>query len=104
MRNYGLIFVHAACAVVLLAGACSHPTKGKLQGTWRSRDGSGKLTITDKGFSIDDTEVEDYFVRKDTIFTSYQGNQPYTCFVVQKLDDHYLKLMGPDSVAMEYKR
>jgi len=104
MRNYALIFVHAACALTLLAGACSHPAKGKLQGTWRSRDGSGKLTITDKGFSIDDTEVEDYFVRKDTIFTSYQGNQPYTCFVVQKLDDHYLKLMGPDSVAMEYKR
>jgi len=24
--------------------------------------------------------------------------------VVQKLDDHYLKLMGPDSVAVEYSR
>jgi hypothetical protein len=104
MKKYALIFVHIAFLTVLLAGACSHPVKNKLQGTWRSRDGSSKLKITDKGFSIDDTEVEDYFIRRDTIFTSFQGNLPYTCFVVQKLDDHYLRLLGPDSVAMEFRR
>ncbi len=55
---------------------------------------------------MDDGEAiaEDYFVKGDTVFTSFQGNQPYTAFVVQKLDEHYLKLMGPDSVAVEYSR
>ena len=55
---------------------------------------------------MDDGEAiaEDYFVKQDTIFTSFEGNKPYTAFVVQKLDEHSLKLMGPDSVAVEYSR
>lgn len=107
MKNYfALIFVHAVGALVLLTVACSNPAKNKLQGQWRSKDGAVKLNITDKSFVMDDGEAvaEDYFIKNDTIFTSYQGNLPYTSYVVQKLDDHYLKLMGPDSVAMEYSR
>jgi hypothetical protein len=106
MKKYALIFVHVAGAFVLLAGACSNPVKSKLKGNWRSNDGVTKLNITDKEFTLDDGEAiaEDYFIKGDTIFTSFQGNQPYTSFVVQKLDDHYLKLMGPDSVAMEYTK
>ena len=106
MKKYALIFVHVACAFVLLIVACSGPVKNKIQGKWRSKDGVTKLNITEKGFALDDGEAiaEDYFMKGDTIFTSFQGNQPYTNFVVQKLDDHYLKLMGPDSVAMEYSR
>jgi hypothetical protein len=95
MKKLALIFI-----------ACSNPVKNKLQGKWHSKDGNTKLNITDKGFIMDDGEAitEDYFLKGDTIFTSFQGNQPYTGFVVQKLDDHYLKLLGPDSVAMEFSR
>ena len=55
---------------------------------------------------MDDGEAiaEDYFMKGDTIYTSFEGNQPYTSFIIQKLDDHHLKLIGPDSVAMEYSR
>ncbi|SHN19166.1 hypothetical protein [Mucilaginibacter sp. OK098] len=106
MNKYALTFVHVACALVLLIVACSGPAKNKLQGSWKSKDGATKLKITDKGFIMDDGEAiaEDYFVKGDTIFTSFEGNKPYTTFLVQKLDDHYLKLMGPDSVAMEFSR
>ena len=106
MNKYALIFVHVACASVLFTMACSNPVKNKLKGGWRSKDGAIKLNITENNFTMDDGEAvaEDYFIKDDTIFTSYQGNQPYTGFVVQQLDDHYLKLMGPDSVAVEYSR
>jgi hypothetical protein len=106
MKKIPLIFVHAAVALVLIIGACSSPVKNKIKGKWRSRDGATKLYITDKDFTLDDGEAipEDYFVKGDTIFTSFQGNQPYTNFVVQRLTDHYLTLMGPDSVSVEYSR
>ena len=98
--------LYLACAVALFGIACSNSQKNKLQGTWKSKDGSVKLKITDRSFIMDDGEAiaEDYIVKGDTVLTSFQGNQPYTAFVVQKLDDHYLKLMGPDSVAVEYSR
>ena len=106
MKMYSLILVHLACAFVLFAAACSNPVKNKLKGNWHSTDGAVKLNITEQEFTMDDGEAiaEDYFIKGDTIFTSFQGNQPYTSFVVQQLDDHYLKLMGPDSVAVEYSR
>ncbi len=98
--------MHLACAAILAAAACSNPLKNKLQGKWRSTDGAVKLSITDKSFTMDDGEAiaEDYFVKGDTLFTSFEGNEPYTAFVVQKLDAHHLKLMGPDSVAVDYTR
>jgi hypothetical protein len=106
MKKYALIFVHVACASVLLIVACSNPTKSRLKGNWKSKDGSITLNITDKDFTMDDGNAiaEDYFIKGDTIFTSFQGNQPYTKFAIQTIDDHSLKLMGPDSVAVEYSR
>jgi len=106
MKKVALIVIHLACASVLVTAACSNPAKSKLKGNWKSKDGSVKLQITDKNFTMDDGESidEDYFVKDDTIFTSFQGNQPYTSFVIQKIDDHSLQLMGPDSVAVEYNR
>ena len=106
MKRYALTSVHVAFAFLLLAGACSNPVKSKLKGNWHSNDGVTKLVITEKQFTMDDGEAiaEDYFIKGDTIFTSFEGNQPYTTFIIQRLDEHYLKLMGPDSVATEYKR
>jgi len=48
--------------------------------------------------------AEDYFVKGDTIYSSFQGNQPYSKFVIQKLDDHNLKLLSPDSTIMEFTK
>ena len=106
MNKYILILVHIATAAILVTAACSSPGQNKLQGQWKAKDGSVKLKITDKSFTMDDGEpiAEDYFTKGDTVFTSFQGNQPYTTFVIQKLDDHTLKLMGPDSVAVEYTK
>ena len=106
MKRYALVFVHVGFAFVVLAGACSNPVKSKLKGNWRSKDGVTKLNITDKEFTLDDGEAiaEDYFIKGDTIFTSFQGNQPYTKFIIEKMDEKYLKLMGPDSLATEYSR
>ena len=104
MKKTALVLVHLVCAFVLISGACKGPSNSKLKGTWRSGDGSRKLNITDKTFAIDGDEAEDYFVKGDTVFTSYQGNLPYTTYLIQKLDDHSLKLMMPDSVAVEYNR
>jgi hypothetical protein len=106
MKKYALIFVHVACASILVLVACSDPVNTKIQGNWHAKDGVTRLNITGKDFIMDDGEAiaEDYFMKGDTIYTSFEGNQPYTNFVVQKLDDHYLNLMGPDSVVMEYSR
>ena len=106
MKKYALIFVHVACASILLIVACTSPVKSKLKGNWHSKDGVTKLKITEKDFTVDDGEsiAEDYVVKGDTIYTSLAGNQPNTNFVVQQVDDHNLKLMDADSVATEYSR
>ncbi len=106
MNKFALIFMHFICASVLLIVACSNRTPNKFMGTWHTKNGEIKLKITDKAFTLDEGQAiaEEYFIKGDTIFTSFEGNQPYTGFVVQKVDEHYLKLMGPDSVAMEYIR
>ncbi|ASU32871.1 hypothetical protein [Mucilaginibacter xinganensis] len=107
MKKYALILIHLSCAFALFWAACtSNASNNKLQGKWQSKDGSTKLKITDKSFTMDDGEAiaEDYFIKGDTIFTSFEGNKPYTAFLIQKLDDHYLKLMGPDSVAIEFNK
>jgi len=100
------LLFYSTYATALLLTACSNSGKSKLKGNWRSKDGTVKLRVTDKQFTTNDGEAitEDYFVKGDTLYTSFQGNQPYTKFIIQKLDDHILKLMGPDSVAVEYKR
>jgi hypothetical protein len=98
--------------VLLLVSACSHPNSGggsgdgRLQGDWKLKDGDTKLKITKKKFAMDSDlqYAEDYFVKGDTIYSSFQGNQPYSKFVIQKLDDHNLKLLSPDSTIMEFTK
>ncbi|MBD1392765.1 hypothetical protein [Mucilaginibacter glaciei] len=108
MKNLTIINL-SACLFVLAAAACTSnsgkQTNPKLPGTWKSKDGVTVLKITDKQFTLEDGAApvaEDYFIKGDTIFTSFEGNQPYTKFVIQKLDDHSMKLMFPDSVAIEF--
>lgn len=104
MKKYILLVTYVV--YIFLLPGCSNPAKRKLKGNWHAKDGVTKLNITEQDFTLDDGEAiaEDYFIKGDTIFTSFKGNQPYTSFIVQKLDEHYLKLMGPDSVAVEYSR
>lgn len=96
--------------VLLLLSACSNSNPGsgdgRLQGDWKLKDGDIKLKITKKKFAMDSDlqYAEDYFVKGDTIFSSFQGNQPYSKFVIQKLDDHNLKLLSPDSTVMEFTK
>ena len=74
MKNLALIFVHVASAAVLMVVACSDPVKSKIQGKWISKDGHTKMQITEKQITMDNDGVipEDYFVKGDTIYTSYQ--------------------------------
>jgi biopolymer transport protein ExbD len=108
MKKHLLIFFSVITAVIVLAIACNNPTteKKNLQGQWKSKDGSTKLTINKKQFIMDmDSPIpEDYFVKGDTIFTSFEGNQPYTKFIIQKLDEHNMNLLYPDSVSVEFIR
>jgi hypothetical protein len=106
MKNYLLAFLHIACACILLSAACSDTGQSKLKGKWHTKDNSTRLEITDKQFIITEGEpvAEDYFVKGDSIFTSFEGNQPYTRFVIQNLDEHNLKLLYPDSVTVEFSR
>jgi hypothetical protein len=115
MRKYASILFRQGIAfslvwILLSLSACSHPNPGsgdnRLQGDWKLRDGDTKLKITSKKFAMDSDlqYAEDYFVKGDTIFSSFQGNQPYSKFVIQKLDDHNLKLLSPDSTVMEFTK
>ncbi len=106
MKTLALIFIHVVIAAILVTASCSGPVKGKLKGEWRSKDGQTILSITNKQFTMnsDSPVPEDYFLKDDTIYTSFEGNQPYSKFVVVKLDEHQLKLMYPDSSLMEFSR
>jgi len=106
MKNTLLLLVHVVCALVLISAACSKTPKSNLKGKWHTQDGT-KLEITGKQFIMNEegTPVaEDYFIKGDTIFTSFEGSQPYSKFVIQKMDDKNLKLLYPDSVSVEFVR
>jgi len=106
MKTFFLIFIHFFSAILLFAGSCSHKGNVKVRGEWHTKDNGTKLKITADKFTEDtgaDVPVtEDYFMKGDTIFTSYQGSQPYTKFVVQKVDEHTLNLLYPDSVSIAF--
>ncbi|TWR28392.1 hypothetical protein FPZ42_04015 [Mucilaginibacter achroorhodeus] len=109
MKTFALVFIHVTGAVLGMS-ACHTNTKTdkRLHGTWKSKDGAITLKITDKQFTMADGEApipEDYFMKADTIFTSFEGNQPYTKFVIKKLDDRSLSLVMPDdTVAVEFSK
>lgn len=111
MKNLSLFPVYLVCMIIMAIAACngnaSKPSNPKLHGTWKSKDGATVLKITNKKFTLEDggTPVtEDYFMTGDTILTSFEGNQPYTKFVVQKLENNNMKLLFPDSVTIEFSR
>ena len=106
MGTYFLILIHVACALALVLESCSKPIGKKIKGEWKAKNEGTTLNITDKQFAMDSdiTMAEDYFVKGDTIFTSFEGNQPYSKFIVQQLDEHNLKLLSPDSIVMEFTR
>ena len=106
MKTYMLIIIHAIFGAVLIITACSGSKAGKIKGEWRSKDDKTLLKITGKQFTMDsDSPVaEDYFMKGDTIFTSFEGNLPYTKFVVKEVDEHQLKLLYPDSLMVEFTK
>lgn len=101
-KNSTLAFMIMA----LLDIACSHPANKNIQGTWKAKSGTGQLIINKTKFVLDTDEglAEDYFVKGDTIFTSFEGNLPYSKFVIQEIDDHNLQLLSPDSAVMQFTR
>ena len=106
MKNNTLVVVYTLIALVFTA-CTSNPVNRKLEGTWQSKDRATKLIITDKGFTTEEDGkpvTEDYFVKKDTIYTSYEGSRPYTTFYIKNLDDHKLILLYPDSDVVEFSR
>jgi hypothetical protein len=106
MKTYALILIHVACAAILFTASCSSPVNNKLKGEWHSMDGATILKITNKAFTLDsDSPIpEDYFVKRDTIYTSFEGSLPYTKFVIRHIDEHQLKLEYPDSALVVFNR
>lgn len=86
--------------------ACSGSTHSKIKGNWHSKDGSIKLKITNKQFitNNDTSAAEDYKIQEDTIYTSFQGNQPPTRLVIEQLDNSSMRLQYPDSVSIDFTR
>jgi hypothetical protein len=106
MKPASLLPVALLGVVMLFAIACTnHKADPKLIGEWNSQK-DGKLKITDKQFTMesDSPEPEDYFVKGDTIYTSFEGNLPYTKYVIKKLDEHQLNLFTPDSTTISFKK
>lgn len=95
-----------AIAFVLLSAACSNSKTAKIKGNWTSADGHTHLTMTDNSMIMDNdaASAENYFIKGDTIFSSFKGNVPYTKFVIKKLDGSHLSLLYPDSVVIDFTR
>ena len=106
MNRTALIAVNILTALVLFFMACSGPENNTIKGSWVSEDGATQLKVTNKTFAIDkDAQVaEDYFIKGDTIYTSFEGNQPYSKFAIQQLNADDLVLLDPDSVIIHFKR
>lgn len=108
MKIITFVIIGMACAMMLLSVACSPKQKRdpNLIGEWKSTANGSKLNITDKSFMMtsDSPEPEDYFVKGDTIYTSFEGNLPYTRYAIKHLDAHQLKLFTPDSTLVEFTK
>ncbi len=106
MKKVALITVHFLTAAVLVAVACTDHAVNRLKGNWIADDGLHELKITDKTFAIDaEAQItEDYFVKEDTIFTSFNGNQPYVRYVIKNVDEQSLTLLDPDSLTLNFRR
>ncbi|MET3981681.1 hypothetical protein ABIB62_004302 [Mucilaginibacter sp. UYP25] len=106
MKIKALLIVTVFGAATLLTACEKHESNKKVLGDWKSKDANVTLKITDKKFIMDGDvqNAEDYFTKGDTIFTSFEGNQPYTKFVIKKLDGQHMDLLYPDSVVVAFSR
>jgi hypothetical protein len=110
MKILRIIYIIVASLLMLLCVACSGKKAGKtdpkLIGVWKSKTDGSLLKITEKQFTMesDAPDPEDYFVKGDTIYTSFEGNLPYTKYAIVTLDEHALKLFTPDSTSVEFTK
>jgi hypothetical protein len=111
MKIPPIVYIIISALLMLLSVACSQKkdsgnskTNPKLIGTWTAKSDGSKLIVTDKTFAMDSPDPEDYFIKGDTIFTSFEGNLPYTKYGIQKLDDHTLQLFTPDSTSVVFTK
>jgi hypothetical protein len=103
MKRYKFFFLFS---LYFIFGCQNGVKKHNLKGEWRSKEGETILKFTNKEFISDNGSPisEDYFIKGDTLFTSYEGNYPYTPFVIKELRDNDLTLIFPDSIAVEFTR
>ena len=107
IKNYLLFGLILFLSVIVFTSCSNSPVKNKIRGNWHSADGKTSLKITAKEFILNEGEepiAENYFVKGDTIFTSYEGSQPFTKFAIKDLTDRSLTLVYPDSAAVEFVR
>jgi len=100
------IFFGTAVLIVAIIISCKQtPPRTNIRGSWKSIDGKTKLKVTAKEFILDEGEepiAESYFVKGDTIFTSYEGSQPYTKFEIKEVSGNALTLIYPDSTIVRF--
>lgn len=106
MKKTHLILAATAVGIVVIAACKSSAANKKLLGKWHSADHKTKLEVTAKDFILDEGEpiAEGYFAKGDTLFTSYEGSQPYTKFLVKNLTDKSMTLVYPDSTSVSFLR
>ncbi|RYE33438.1 MAG: hypothetical protein EOP42_08290 [Sphingobacteriaceae bacterium] len=106
MKKRYLVLATIAVGAGILAACNSSATNKKLLGKWYSQDKKTNLKITAKEFILDEGEpfAESYFTKGDSIFTSYEGSEPYTKFVVKDLTDKSMTLVYPDSTSVSFFR
>ncbi|MGI4749638.1 MAG: hypothetical protein ACRYFB_03295 [Janthinobacterium lividum] len=106
MKKTYLVLTVAAVGIVIIAACKSSTANKKLMGKWHSEDQKTKLEVTAKNFILDEGEpiAESYFTKGDTLFTSYEGSQPYTKFIVKDLMDKSMTLVYPDSTSVSFLR
>lgn len=106
IKNYFLFGLVLFTAIIVFTGCSNPPAKNKIRGNWHSGDNKITLKITAKDFILDEGEpvAENYFVKGDTIFTLYEGSQPFTKFEIRNLSDKSLTLVYPDSTLVKFIR
>lgn len=106
MKKSYLISGVVIAGIIVVLSCHRAAVKSKLIGKWHSADHQTKLQITAKEFILDEGEpiAENYFAKGDTLFTSYEGSEPYTEFIVKNVSDKSMVLVYPDSTAVQFFR
>ncbi len=106
MKKRYLVLAVVAAGFGIVAACKSTGGNKKLLGTWHSEDKKTNLQITAKEFILDEGEpfAEGYFTKGDSIYTSYEGSEPYTKFVIKNLTDKSMTLIYPDSTSVSFFR